>query len=321
MQKSLSGWLSAAAAAPHVHFVMREDYIATFERSEPTDCVHLGSVLLRSDGWVHNLQLWRATQTTTTAFRPVRRLTDRSLLVSLLQKAIRRGNAKTAASAALELAHFDPVALVRRLPIVAIEDVSSDRALPTAVWLMLVFSRGISPCLEDVAWMVLYAAELAESMRRDERFGSGAVPSFRSTWHRASSSNDHTALALVVRAAFGGMRGDVNMLLRAASEDHLSAQAVQIRLRDVKRLSVQDAIPEAVDFHCEPQMLDAIVRLHGADRDRIRSVIWHNSSALNVRMPTAHKVEPELWDAIVDDVSCLQAQRIERAFAAVRLAK
>ena len=291
---------------------MREDHYATFERLQPVECTHVASVIVRSDGWVHSLELWRAGQTT--PFNPTQRLTDRSFITSLLQKAIRRGNTETAASAALELAHFDAAALARRLPILAVEDVSSDRNLPAAVWLMLAFSRGVLPCSEDVVWMVLYSAELADSLRRDERFRSGDVPMFNSTWRLASSSDDHTALALVVRAAFGGMRGDVAMLLRAANADHTTDPFVTIRLRDVKRLTPDMVIPAAVDFHCEPNMLDAIAQLHGVERDRVRAAIWYNSSAYNYRTPHATRNEIDLWSIIANAVSRAQAQRIKRAF-------
>ena len=64
------------------------------------------------------------TMSQTEAFSPQRVGGDKWRLVSNLHKAIRRGNASLAIASALSLLEIDPGYLLRRLPVIALEDVS-----------------------------------------------------------------------------------------------------------------------------------------------------------------------------------------------------
>ena len=294
-----------------MHFVLDKEHRATFQRERPHDATHVGTVHARANGWAHTLELWRVADST--AYGPMPHVKDRSFLASTLQKAVRRSRTTTAAMSALELAHLDPMSLARRLPIVAVEDVCVDQNLVTAVWLMLAFSTRAVPSCEDIVWMVTYAGALAGHAARDARFRSGEVPSCSSMWRRASESDDHAAMALVIRATFGGMLGDVQMLLRAAAADHVAAPVLAMIPHEVDRLTRAHVIPEAVDFHCEPAMLDEIAAIHGVDAERVKTAIWHNASKTNVRVAEHPEHEVALWNAILVDVRRIQYRRINRA--------
>ena len=313
LQGRLTTWVKTTLDEPHVHFVLDKDHHTRFLRRPPADARHVASISIRVAGWQHTLELWRLAEATT--HDPAPRVNDKSFLVSTIQKAVRRACSSTAASAALELAHVDPISLARRLPIVAVEDVCADHNLGAAVWLMLAIGRGVTASCEDIVWMVMYTTALSQSASHDARFTNGTVPSFSSAWRRATTSDDQVAMALIVRAAFGGMKGDVDMLLRAAMVDQTNAPKLVIPKKKVPRLLREHVILDAVDFHCEPAMLEEISKVHGVDCERVRAAIWHNASKLNVRCPDAKVEEVELWNRIMMDVRRMQRNRVARVYA------
>eukprot|EP00191_Tetraselmis_sp_GSL018_P017263 CAMPEP_0177582450 /NCGR_PEP_ID=MMETSP0419_2-20121207/2750_1 /TAXON_ID=582737 /ORGANISM="Tetraselmis sp., Strain GSL018" /LENGTH=239 /DNA_ID=CAMNT_0019071685 /DNA_START=224 /DNA_END=943 /DNA_ORIENTATION=+ len=84
------------------------------------------------------------------------------LLKSLLQKAVRRRNKRAATWAAFELAVVDVVSLLRRLPIILLEDVGLHDSFPAIVWMMVASSKGWKPNENQVAWMVDVVATYCE---------------------------------------------------------------------------------------------------------------------------------------------------------------
>lgn len=316
MQSTLSGFLSTAE--PLTHFVLHEhDAVFVSQSSAP----NVGGVILRIGGRTRMmLHLHRAVMMNSSPMerRPV--CSDVPLLISMLQKAVRRGRSDVAVAVAHELCHIDPLALVRRLPIIAVEDVDAkDGSLTRAVWLCLFLS--VSPseaCLteDDARWLIGYAGALAESRAYDARFREGPVPSAITVWKRASRIQDHLSLSLVCRASFGGMTGDMDMLHRAAATDLRDVSSVSpLALCDpIRRLTPSVALLEAVDFHCAPFMLQVLTsKVPHAKEDDIKRAMWHNSSKYNVRDPDPHPPYRELWDAISGFVVDLQRNRIRRA--------
>ena len=85
----------------------------------------------------------------------------------MLQKSIRRRRGATASRLAMELYRLSPTELLRRLPIIIIEDSILHPALPVVTWLLLAVSRGF--LLPEALKLVLclIAAETASSPARD----------------------------------------------------------------------------------------------------------------------------------------------------------
>ncbi len=68
-----------------------------------------------------------------------------SLLKSMMQKAIRRGKSVEALRLSVALADLSLMELLRRLPVIILEDVSLHPELPVLIWLMVAVSRGYNP--------------------------------------------------------------------------------------------------------------------------------------------------------------------------------
>ncbi len=256
-------------------------------------------------------------------FEKVVKLDDKSLLASMLQKAIRRQEHAVAASNALELAHLDPLALARRLVVVAVEDVRPVKNLIAVVWLIIAWSNGVAPLRRDIVWLVRLAEAISRDSVTDARFRSGSVPRVVPAWKRAENAFDHLSLALIIRALYGGMHGDMEMLKRAASVDHTQTATLELPFNEVPRLVRESALLEAVDFHCAPHMLTDISNKHRLLPSLVRDAIWTQSSANNNRIPDANHPNNvlEAWAIIQADVSRFQQRRIESAFKRRRICK
>ena len=216
-----------------------------------------------------------------------------TLLQSHLQKCVRRGRAGLAARSARALAcvAFGPAnlvglaALLRRLPIIAVED---SAPLPAAVlpviWLMA--ATGAKPrdtdyraTAPDVAFVCAAAAALAKHPRRggrDGRRSAGELP------------RDALSLALLVRKAYGGMAGDGAMLAAYAYGDGDDDDDAVRGLGPQPPLRPEDWIAEGVDFHCKngeilARMRAATPALAAVDDGALKAWMWRTRSCVNVR--------------------------------------
>ena len=181
---------------------------------------------------------------------------------SAIQKSVRRGKVMNAVKATSYFMGALPEDGLRRLPIVCIEDAVLHPSLPLIVWFMAAHSKGwfIPPEARGAA--VRFIAEVAacpykdrdlvaaieadeeDHARRDTASGA-ADPLCNLAVATRDLSNESAChvLALLVRAKFGGLRGDVGMLRGAAKawrRRFLDAEAVRdadidwhARLREV----------------------------------------------------------------------------------------
>ena len=137
------------------------------------------------------------------------------VLKSMLQKAVRRRRPLPATRTAMELADKDIGELLRRLPIIVLEDSSLHPDLPLLVWLMAAESKDykvptilISKVLEIVheiascPWTDYHQGSNDENKFTPEAALAGNVPHLCETMVRSIS----------LRAQYGGMACDVKML-------------------------------------------------------------------------------------------------------------
>lgn len=219
------------------------------------------------------------------------------LLQSHLQKNIRRGNVDLAVRSAHELAGItfgptDPTGLrtlVRRLPVIAVEDSAALPCVLPAVWYMLAMSPteksplSYKATASDVLVICACVAQLAAHGRRDRhpapRKGRNELPT--------NSVN----LALLIRAAYGGMGGDVAMLktrahATAPSDDSNSPWLAPIAAPPALRPG--DWLLEGVDFHQKGgeiigRMRAKEISLQSVSDEDLKRWMWATRSAVNRR--------------------------------------
>jgi hypothetical protein len=172
----------------------------------------------------------------TTATAPVRLVRQHSrlsvpVLKSILQKCIRRRRPLPAVRVAMELIDKSLGDLLRRLPVIILEDSSMHPDFGILVWLMISFSKDyvlppqliirVLQIVFEVAscqWSdPLVRSSQEEGQDDDEPHSTGAS---LSSFHEASESVPKAAeemiWSILVRAEYGGMKGDIRMLHKYA---------------------------------------------------------------------------------------------------------
>ncbi|KAF5838004.1 hypothetical protein DUNSADRAFT_3597 [Dunaliella salina] len=144
-----------------------------------------------------------------------------SALKSALQKAVRRGMAPAACRLCLQMLKDDPAELLRRLPIICLEDTTAHPTLlPVVVWLMCAQSKGYALGALHAAAVLDMTYQLACVGVRDHlpthppTLNPGpSLPSFSAVDDFLSGEDVHhesvLVKAMLLRAHYGGMAGDV----------------------------------------------------------------------------------------------------------------
>ena len=159
------------------------------------------------------------------------------VLKSVLQKSIRRGRAMSAVKVAMELADKSLGDLLRRLPIIILEDSMLHADLPFVVWLMIAHSKGYLVSKDQLERLLRVVYQVAschwsdhcpQAVNPEETDHGGAegiprgcrlsrVPNLQSVLSDGFPSSDQVLLwSILARAEYGGMRGDIQMLHRYA---------------------------------------------------------------------------------------------------------
>lgn len=210
------------------------------------------------------------------------------LLKSLLQKSIRRGCSSIAQRSARDLMLESPTELIRRLPIIMIEDTGVFYEIVDMVFDLL------CGYVLDVIRPLKYATMLAQTKKR-------SIPKFDTVTFSKKSLFDKciknitdvpsmVAFSLLIRASYGGMQGDVNMLVHAAQLvmnsklpiHSLSTDEYSFNI-DNRVLNVSDWILDAVDFHCCPNILGYVTEKTGIHKDAVKKIMWDYGSKINCR--------------------------------------
>lgn len=241
------------------------------------------------------------------------RYSGHQLLQSHLQKCVRRGLVDLACRTAKELAAAKIEMLLRRLPVILVEDLKAPAAWSTLlVFYCLAKADGYELTAADVGAVLGVVAAAAECPE------APAVPAT----YRDDFPN-HDALSHLARAAYGGMKGDVDMLYRAASRptDPKDVHAVAPRPPElVARLEQADWLPEGVDFHCASTFFDRMRRLDragdlaGLNDNELRSWMWKSRSSLNYRSSRPRPTEAS-WAPAAHRLADAAARAIIRASA------
>ena len=200
------------------------------------------------------------------------------VLKSILQKSIRRKRPLPAVRVAMELLDKAPGELLRRLPIIAVEDSTLHPDTPLLVCLMILSTKGFRIPTFLLRRVLEIVYEIASCPCQDF-IARAPDPEQQSV--SLSSASHILVWSLLARAAYGGMNGDVNMLqayaqvwnyrfiqvapVPASAElDGVSTwQEVPSRVHTLANAKVQELVPpsipflqfqdittEGVDFHC-----------------------------------------------------------------------
>jgi hypothetical protein len=210
------------------------------------------------------------------------------LIKSHLQKAIRRRHSKAALEGLLVMLTLDPLQTLRRLGVIAIEDVCLTKGFSIVTWLMMAHKYH-SLTNQDVKFLCNYVQSLVyqESFYQSRR----DIPKVtRQEITMLSETVRDEILALYHRARYGGMKCDQNMLREATNFYAGSPVSVKRMITGIptsipinKINQKIQVLAQAIDFHPFPQIIPKIVKDTDVTAQKVKRLIWEIDSGVNLR--------------------------------------
>lgn len=239
-----------------------------------------------------------------------------ALLKSHLQKSIRRQQKSAAIRTAFTMCLTSPSELLRRLPVIAIEDVELIPGTSVIVWLMMTISKR-PLTVTDIRIVMSYVEMLVDTNttfhhdrmqpEKPEKVTHKTIVTVFSKFNESCILSE--MLALYYRMTFGGMPGDIRMIERALelyiddvknekpinripsnllysnSSSNLNSNYGSQEFPElmIPSSSDPDFVMASIDFHCYPWMLKKISVKIGLPQSRIKQLNWFCDSCINER--------------------------------------
>tara|TARA_R100001163_G_C5068178_1_gene208076 strand:- start:2141 stop:3343 length:1203 start_codon:yes stop_codon:yes gene_type:complete len=238
-----------------------------------------------------------------------------AILKSHLQKCIRRGYLDLALSTTNLLFDLCPIKLLRRLPIIMIEDVCLNTHLDSYVWLMIYYSDIIPKININQHELVVLSTNVRnfllsgvehlcleqnkDSIKYNENYDQELINlklNYKNQINKNNLLKCNSIFGLQLRKLYGGMIGDQNMLDQftlswrnkfnnSNNENLIKTPSIkEYNPNDIIKLDYSNFITDAVDFHPCPWILDRIKsEYEWLTIQSIKETIWHASSCTNFR--------------------------------------
>lgn len=253
-----------------------------------------------------------------------------SFLKSHLQKAVRLRKTRASVYTADLLLEISQLQLVRRLPIIVIEDAFLHNYFTTLVWYMCLVSQGYS--LTDVqkmfilGFVYIIANSEFKEVAPDDCYDEFVFKNNIQKINKLPEDIRNLIYSLETRKVFGGLKGDTEMLTAYENyymriperkdmwRENFYREIRPICLKKTKFLQ-NEWILSAYDFHCAPNLLKKLEEEFGEkfgdEEEDYKSCIWIYSSSINKRRNVIYeegkykilkKDKPQelrfLWDTI-----------------------
>jgi hypothetical protein len=243
---------------------------------------------------------------------------DIQLLKSNLQKAIRKKDTDIAISTCYILIKQDLNELLRRLPIIALEDsYISFQDFNYLIWHMLAVSKGYY-INYDIINKILNITEKVTTSNYRDILDSKKISEFNPEQCIKNKNDDFTMFyfGIFIRLEYGTMTGDniwlknmANMWLKRITKHNgnisdtimnkFSNTNNKPEYFDTDSISFNKShyLPEAVDFHCDKEFFDKVRIKSGViinnNNEDIKSSVWFLRSSINNRefLKTNKKVQ------------------------------
>ena len=248
---------------------------------------------VRSETFGGYVRLWRRGDPGST-WTPSRTYDQRTpsvpLLKSHLQKSIRRCMSNEAYYGTILLLVLDRNALLRRLLIIMIEDCCLNAHAPLICWLMM--AGPMVPVTDKIFRIVtgfVHSLCLESRVFRTVQMPS-AIPLPCEIRNRLTNVTAAAVLSLLIRKEYGGMKGDMRLLGRAAEyyyhvPEFISQPTIAFEKWQPPMFVNMDylVIPCAYDYHCFPHMVKSIASKNNMTEADVKTIIWTGASGLNFR--------------------------------------
>jgi len=238
-------------------------------------------------------------------------ITDKRLLISNLQKCVRRQQTDRAIRTALCLLEYEPKAALRRLPIIMVEDTILHPLTPKIIEMMVKESKGEQLTEEDVNLFLSVVRDISETDEKDlpDPDLIQQCSEINPKKHLKPFGLDLTQ-ALYARKKYGGMSFDMGMLKRFAQTWEMRffldefqwfeflanhyPEREPVNYQTIRTLQESDILLESVDHHCSgiatvlakkrDIKFEILNRFHESDpKPILKDIIWCLRSSVNPR--------------------------------------
>ena len=273
-------------------------------------------------------------------FRGSQNYNNIHFLKSHLQKSIRKKNGNLAVQTCFHLMKLDLNELLRRLPIIMLEDTTLHESITTIIWLMI--ANGVKTFKMKnyiYEWIMGFVYVLSEIPLKDSKKEEvddnnilkkeELLYSYHQLERNVNNINYSNYISILyslhIRIAYGGISGDMKMINNYAKIWHNrfrndvenlelirnSVRPISLLVRD---LNLEDWDLSAIDYHCHPKFLEFIGKKYPEIQEvELRKLVWKNSSSINARTPK--KIyNPELWNEIKEYVIKTQKYLLDSSY-------
>jgi len=253
-------------------------------------------------------------------------------LKSHLQKSIRKQNGNLAVQTCFHLMKLDLIELLRRLPIIMLEDVILHKSISTIIWLMVANGVKIFKMKNYIyEWILGFVYVLAMLEKKDfgkiieEEEDNNKNDCLLNSYNKLDNNNMSILYSLHIRIAYGGISGDMKMINNFINiwYNRFRDNKNQIFMIEsiikpisllIKEMNLEDWDLSAIDYHCHPKFIELISKKYDdIPQNELRKLVWNNSSSINYRIKNK-EYNIEKWNKIKEYVIKTQKYLLDSSY-------
>jgi hypothetical protein len=210
-------------------------------------------------------------------------------LKSHLQKCIRKCDDNRAIQTARHLLKLDENELLRRLPIIMLEDVFLHESFTTILWFMIANKTSFKMQKYMYEWILGVIYVLCKISKKDEY-----IVKLNNYSEREISKEESSILhSIEIRRKYGGTDDDIlflekckkiwerRFLQKSGRVNTMKIRPICIHMSD---MDINDWDLSAIDYHCNNKFIEIISKkFDDISHEDLQKMIWLNSSGLNKR--------------------------------------
>lgn len=253
-------------------------------------------------------------------------------LKSHFQKNIRKQDDNLALSSAVHILKLDAVDLLRRLPIIMIEDAKMHKSFTTLMWLLVAVSSTefkMKKYMYEYILGVIYILTKINNkdiIQYSQDANKSKLIDDIQEYNKLNNTECSYLYSLNLRVAYGGMNCDMEMFEqyakvwydRFSTNSNIKVDDTEVRpisFFSVKELELDEWDLSAIDFHCHANFCDLIIKKYpDLDIEEIKKMIWTNSSSINTRIRNHVIYNPTEWNQIKAHVQKTQRYLLDKSY-------
>jgi hypothetical protein len=210
-------------------------------------------------------------------------------LKSHLQKCIRKCDDNRAIQTARHLLKLDANELLRRLPIIMLEDVFLHESFTTILWFMIANKTSFKMQKYMYEWILGLIYVLCKISKKDEY-----IDIVNNYSEREISKEESSILySIEIRGKYGGTEDDILFLEKCKKiwerrflQKNVRVNTIKIRpiCVHMSDMDINDWDLSAIDYHCNNKFIEIIgKKFDDISHEDLQKMIWLNSSGVNKR--------------------------------------